>query len=84
MNKMKFILTGEEKKRWDVLNFKCKHLIEDSIKVQAEYNELFRWNKFDRRLPQMADRAVKYQVKVIEAKLKKDIFYNQMKMKYVL
>lgn len=75
-------MTAEEKKRWDVLKFKCKHLLEDSIKVQAEYNELFRRNHLDRRLLQMEDRAIKYHKKVLEAKYKKDIFHNQMKMKY--
>ena len=76
-------MSSSEKKHWDILNIKVRTLMSDLMKIQAEYNELAKEHKFDRRLVQIADRSCKYEKLAFDAEDKLKHYYNFYNKKYI-
>ena len=72
-----------ENKRWNVLKFKSKNYSEDFTKIHAQYYETIKINSNDKRIPQMAERVIKYEIKATDAEKKTIDFFNYLKTKYL-
>ena len=81
-NRIQSLMDVWETKRWNVLKFKARVAGEDMVKVRAEYSEMIRYNPKDRRLAQLADRVIKYEMKATDARSKANCFYLLLLSKY--
>ncbi len=75
-------LSTTEMKKLTKLKDKADKLFEKMRKCQADYVILSRKNRFDKRLPKMADKGFKYEKMTSDAYDKVKEFEEKMKIKY--